>query len=128
MIFIGLQFATPVSAAKMVDKGTITKYDLYTHKWYKCTWKTYQYRYKNGKINNNFIKIYRTDYVKNPKTNKYIADIYTTISIAKVSKSTLKITVLFKTDSDSDKIIEYEKTTLTASRYYWREFRDGLDI
>ncbi len=68
MIFVGLQFVAPVSAAKLVDKYSISKYDEYTHNWYKTTWKAYQYRYKNGKLNNNFIKIYRTDYVKYPKT------------------------------------------------------------
>lgn len=123
MVFVGLQLASPVSAAKLVDNYSMSKYDKYTNSWYKTTWKAYQY-YKNGKLNNNFVKIYRTGYVKHSKSKKYVAEDTDILIIAKISKSTVKITWIF----DSKKDISYEKTGLTAARYYWRVFRPEFDV
>ena len=83
----------------------------------KVTWKTYQY-------NNNFLKTYATYYIK--ENRKYIVSHRETVTYAKVTKNTIKITD--KTDSDMGPPVEktYFKTKLTASQYYWRVDRHNI--
>ncbi len=127
MVFIGLQFATAVSAAKIVDQGTKYSWDG-QNGWTKSTWKTYQYRYSNGKINNNFIISYIKRYAKGDgkpdvKAGKYIFSFNERISIANVSANAVKITDWTNCELGPGTTVTYDKTKLTAARYYWRVYR-----
>jgi hypothetical protein len=93
--------------------------------WEKITWKTYQYQ-KNGKINSNFIKIYMTYYTKNPKTKKYVVAFHDTFTIAKVTKNSAKITDWSDAGIGPAVSVDYEKTKLTATYYYWRVFKHEI--
>jgi|GEM_PF-1778570 len=123
MVFVGLQFATPVSAVKLVDHGTKYSWDG-QNGWTKATWSTYQYRYKNGKINNNFIITYVKHYAK--VGGKYLFSYHEKITIAKVTKSTVKITDWTDNELCPGTTKYYAKTKLTAARYYWRVYRSNI--
>ena len=114
VVFVGFQFAEPAAAVKVVDHGNKVGWSNELG-WSKMTWKTYQY-------NNNFVKSYSSCYVK--KHGKYIfyfSDVYT---LAKVSKSTIKITDWTRVGNTKPmKSITREKTKLTAAQYYWRAIR-----
>ena len=122
MIFVGFQFAEPAAAVKVVDHGTKYGWSGQDDAWVKVTWKTYQY-------NNNFLKIYRTFYYYNHKTKKYNPRLPDTFTLAKVTKSNVKITD--KTNQNElgpDTSVDYRKTKLTAARYYWRVFRHEITV
>ena len=124
MVFVGLQFAEPASAAKVVDHGTNYVWSGQGHTWIKTTWKAYQYQYKkNGKINNNFIKIYCTSYAKIPETKKYGYSCKDTYTITKVAKNIIKITDWTDSELCPGTTVSYKKTKLTAAQYYWRIYR-----
>ena len=124
MVFVGLQFAEPAAAAKVVDHGTTYVWNCQEHGLIKITWKAYQYHYKkNGKINNNFIKIYLTCYIKNPKTKKYNLDAREIHTIAKVTKNSAKITLHNYAELGYGTTVDYDKTKLTAAKYYWRTYK-----
>jgi len=112
MVFVGLQFAGPASAAKVVDHGT--RYVGPTDH-YKIVWKTYQY-------NNNFLKMTATTYYKNPNTKKYELNFNSVTTLAKVTKTSIKIKETRK-QFINPVDIHYDKTKLTAAQYYWRVFR-----
>ena len=118
MVFIGFQFAEPAAAVKVVDHGTNYGYSGQSG-WMKVTWKTYQYT-------NNFLKTYATYYVKDPDTKKYILSYHEQVTIAKVTKNSVKITD--KTDSELGPpvVVTYAKTKLTAAQYYWRVYRHNI--
>jgi len=128
MVFAGLQFAEPVAAVKVVDHGTkiVNDHEL---GWMKIVWKTYQYRYKKtGKINNNFVKTYAKYYFKQ-KSGKYKLVETQDITLAKVTKSTIKITINARHPGEKPigkPGVTYRKTKLTAAQYYWRVFRSEL--
>ena len=122
MVFVGLQFAEPAAAVKVVDHGTKYVWDSQDNTWMKITWKAYQYE-KSGKINNNFIKVYRTVYIKDPKTKKYVLDAHETHIIAKVTKNSVKITLKNYGELGKGTTVYYDKTKLTAARYYWRIYK-----
>ena len=114
IVFVGLQFAEPATAAKVVDHGT--KYYTIAHpKDTKITWKVYQY-------NNNYIKIYRNIWDKNLKTKKYYIEIHEITTIAKVTKNSVKITD-WNDGVGGGTSVSHAKTKLTAAQYYWRTFR-----
>ena len=114
MVFVGFQFAEPAAAVKVVDHGTNVGWDNQIG-WSKMTWKTYQY-------NNNFVKSYSTCYVK--KHDKYVFGYSEVLTLAKVSKSTIKITDwVHIVNTKPMTIITLEKTKLNAAQYYWREIR-----
>ena len=114
MVFIGFQAAAPVSAVKVVDHGNSIGWSNQLG-WSKMTWKTYQY-------NNNFVKSYSTCYVK--KHHKYIRYYSQIFTLAKVSKSTIKVTEWTQAGNIKPLTrIAYEKTKLTAAQYYWRDIR-----
>ncbi|PAV05393.1 hypothetical protein [Methanobacterium bryantii] len=119
VVLVGFQFAEPAAAVKVVDHGTI-QYSACE----KITWKAYQYQ-KNGKINNNFIKIYINYWTKNPKTNKYYIEIHEIDTIAKVTKNSVKITD-WNDGVDGGTTVNYAKTKLTAAQYYWRVFKHEI--
>lgn len=106
VIFAGFQFAAPASAVKVVDHGTVYVNDLAPM---KVVWKTYQY-------NNNFVKVYTTDYIK--KHGKYVYLNRGITTIAKVTKNSAKITDW--TTARKGTSVTYHKTKLTAAQYYWR--------
>jgi hypothetical protein len=118
MVFVGLQFAEPAAAAKVVDHGT--KYAWNGQDGYiKVTWKTYQY-------NNNFLKSYVAKYIKDSKTKRYEFGCDEEYVFAKVTKNSIKITNIadWLVDFDQDPVqIGYYKTKLTGAQYYWRVFR-----
>ena len=128
IVFVGLQFAEPATAAKVVDHGTKYVWSGQDNAWMKITWTAYQYQYKkNCKINNNFLKIYRTGYIKNPKTKKYVYQSDDTFTLTKVGKNSVKITCKSKPDElGPGTSVEYRKTKLTAAQYYWRVFKHEI--
>jgi len=126
MALVGLSMSGAVSAAKLVDHGTKYSWDG-QNGWTKSTWSTYQYRYSNGKINNNFIISYIKRYAKadNPdvKAGKYVFSFNERISIAKVSANTVKISDWSDSELGPGTILFYYNTKLTAAQYYWRVYR-----
>ena len=124
MFFAAVGLAGSVSAAKMVDHGTKIKYDQELG-WMKIAWTTYQYKYKkNGKINNNYVKMNVKYYFKQTNGKYKLVEI-DDITLAKVTKSTIKITI--RAHNPGEKPygpgITYRTTNLNAAKYYWREFR-----
>ena len=114
VVFVGFQFAEPATAVKVVDHGNTIGWDTQIG-WSKMTWKTYQY-------NNNFVKSYSTCYVK--KHGKYVFGYSEVFTLAKVTKSTIKITDwVHIANTKPMTIITHKKTKLTAAQYYWREIR-----
>lgn len=118
MVLVALQFAAPVAAVKVVDKGTIYGWSG-QNGWMKITWKTYQW-------NNNFLKCYAKYYVKVPGSKKYVYSWRDTITIAKVTKSSVKITDWTDSELCPGTSVTYAKTKLTAARYYWRVYRYNI--
>ncbi len=121
VVFVGFQFAEPAAAVKVVDHGTKYGWNGQDWTWDKVTWKTYQY-------NNNFLKVYRTLYTKNPKTKKYVVKGHDSFAIAKVTRSSVKITNWSDLGIGPSKNVQYYKTKLTAAQYYWRTFRHEVTI
>ena len=119
MVFVGLQFAGPVAAAKVVDQGTKYAWNGQDG-YYKLAWKTYQY-------NNDFLKAYVTKYLRDDTTKKYTElGVDEEFVFAKVTKSSLKITNIAEwvVDFDLDPVqVSYTKTKLSGAQYYWRVFR-----
>lgn len=119
MVLFSFQLAEPVSAVKLIDKGT--KYvsseqfgDM------KITWKTYR-------VNKNYIKIHSTTYTKNPDTGSYSFAWNNIITLKKVSKTRIKIREW--TDSElapGSVIINYAHTRLSANQYYWKVYRPQI--
>jgi hypothetical protein len=115
-IFVfSLQIAEPVAAVKVVDHGTKVTYDNDLG-WMKIVWKTYQY-------NNNYLKMHVKYYFK--QNGKYVLDESDNITLAKITKSKIKITInALSVDNIGGKPgVTYRKTELNAAHYYWREFR-----
>ncbi len=111
VLFIGLQVAEPVSAAKLVDKVSIKRTDVSGH-YGKFSLFTYQ----KGV---NYIKIYEFDYwAVTDHTDKVIR------TITKVGKNKVKITTTFPDIKETN--VDYEYTKLTAAQYYWRVERPAL--
>ncbi len=126
MVFVALGLAGSVSAAKIVDHGTKYTYSGQSG-WMKIVWKTYQYKkYSNSKLNNNFVKSYVTYYVKDHDTGKYVLSFHDTFTLAKVTKSTIKITDTSDSELGPPVVVTYDKTKLTAAQYYWRVFRGQI--
>ncbi len=116
MVFVGFQFAEPVIAVKVVDHGTkcgkgMDDMDV------KINWKTYQY-------NNNFMKTYDTVYSE--YKGKYYLAWHDVTTIAKVTKSSVKITEWTDSELCPGTTVKYSKTSLTAARYYWRVYRSVI--
>ena len=127
VVFVGFQFAEPAAAAKVVDHGTKYVWSSQGYTWTKTTWKAYQYQYKkNGKTNNNFIKIYSTSYAKIPETKKYVYSCKDIFTITKVAKNSVKITDWTDCELCPGTTVFYKKTKLTAAHYYWRVFKHEI--
>ena len=121
IVFVGLQFAEPATAAKVVDHGINHEWDPQDGVWVKITWKTYQY-------NNNYIKTYSTVYTKKPKAKKYVLEWHETSTLAKVTKNSIKETYRLDSKICPNKGVFYDKTKLTAAQYYWRIFRHEITV
>lgn len=123
MVFVGFMIVGTAEAAWVkVDQGTKIVNDQELG-WMKIVWKTYQYKYKNGKFNNNFLKTYAKFYFK--RNGKYVLEENQIITLKKVTKSSIKITILLKDKNYSRPGVTYKRTKLNAAQYYWRVFRSG---
>ena len=121
MVFVGFMIVGAVEAAWVkVDHGTKIVNDQELG-WMKIEWKTYQYKYKNGKLNNNFLKTYAKFYFK--RNGKYVLEENQVITLQKVTKSSIKITILLKDKKYSQPGVIYKKTKLNATQYYWKVFK-----
>ena len=118
VVFVGFQFAEPAAAVKVVDHGTKYGWDGQNGHT-KVIWKTYQY-------NNNFLKAYTTHYVKDTRTKKYLFSYHETYTLAKVTKSSVKITDWTDSELCPGTTVSYKKTKLTAAQYYWRVYRHNI--
>ena len=117
MVFIGFQAAAPAAAAKVVDHGTKITYNN-DMGWLKIVWKTYQYNINHLKVN---VKYYNIHHGKPVFIENDVS------TLTKVSKSKIKITInVHSTGINGDPGINYRKTKLTASQYYWRVFRHEM--
>jgi hypothetical protein len=117
VVFVGFQFAEPAAAVKVVDHGTKYVWNGKEGGWMKITWKAYQY-------NNNYLKIYKKSYLKDPNTKKHYISVYEKWVLTKTTKNSVKITDwLYGSDIDPEKSVVYDKTKLTAAQYYWRIFK-----
>lgn len=117
MLFVGFQFAEPAAAVKVVDHGVSYKWDKTQGMWRQNTWTTYQY-------NNNFMK---TVVITRWKfDSKYTYGYKNTITLAKVSKDTIKIRDVQDIMDPYVYSLNYKKTKLTAAQYYWRVYRTKL--
>ncbi len=126
VVFAGFQFAAPVSAAKVVDHGYKKVYDGDLG-WMKISWTAYQYT-KNGKINNNFVKIHAKYYIKQ-QSGKYALVETQDITLAKTTNSTVKITINARHPGEKPigkPGVTYRTTKFSAAQYYWRVFRSEL--
>ena len=113
----GLQFARPVAAVKVVDHGT--HYFWLDNSKMNMVWKTYQY-------NNNFLKTKALIYYKYNNKGKYHLAWHEVITIAKVTRSTVKIIDWTDSDFVPPTTVDYKKTKLTAAQYYWRIYRSKM--
>jgi hypothetical protein len=114
--FVGFQFAEPAAAVKVVDHGTQYGWNGQDDAWMKTTWKTYQY-------DNNHLKIYKTDYLKDSKTKKYVLFMHQKWVLTKVTKNSVKVGHWLYGGIGPCKGVFYDKTKLTAAQYYWRMFK-----
>jgi len=117
MVFIGFQCAQPASAVKIVDQGT--HYFWLDNSKMKMVWKTYQY-------NNNFLKTKALIYYKYKNKGKYHLAWHEVITIAKVTKTTVKVRDWTDSDFVPPTTVDYRKTKLTAAQYYWRIYRSKM--
>ena len=126
MFVFGLQIVEPVAAAKVVDQGNKKVYDGDLG-WMKIAWTTYQYK-KNSKTNNNFVKTHVKYYFKQPNGKYELREIQD-ITLAKTTKSTIKITIRALHPGEKPighPGVTYRTTNLTVAQYWWKEFRSEL--
>lgn len=115
MVLFSFQLAEPVSALKLVDKGTkFISSEQFGDM--KISWKTY-------KFNRNYLKIYSTTYIKNPDTGRYVVSWHHFITLSKVSRKRIKIKDWTDSELAPATIISYDRTRLSAYRYYWSFYR-----
>ncbi|MDP3485091.1 MAG: hypothetical protein Q8S06_06245 [Methanobacteriaceae archaeon] len=114
----GLQMASPVAAAKVIDHGSYYDSESST----ATTWKTYQY-------SANYIIVKMKTYQKGK-----IKDT-STITIKKVSAKKLKLVQVFQTkEKNPDGLMSYYyvkgttylKYSSNARKFYYNEIRPGL--
>ncbi|MDI6723189.1 MAG: hypothetical protein QMD61_00930 [Methanobacterium sp.] len=118
MVLFSFQLAEPVSALKLVDKGTkFISSEQFGDM--KISWKTY-------KFNRNYLKIYSTTYIKNPDTGRYVVSWHHVITLSKVSRKRIKIKDWTDSELAPGTIISYDRTRLSAYRYYWSFYRSQI--
>ena len=103
----------PVSAVKIVDKGSNA---IYSEKYNS----TGTFTYVTYKINSKHFKTYGVVYIKGEKLGKLQFD------LKKVSSKKIKLTTYATANGQTYRDSAYEKTKMSVSTYYFTYMKDML--